>query len=129
MEQLKSKPDYGTDGSPLSLIWAAVVYSGSQPWLMFSPGTWQKSSQAFFPWVVCAELAGGLMFFYVNSASFAPGPDASLVSWQGNETVLDVGTGRGLLMIGAAKKLTTGKASALTFGVLGTCRTTPIKTP
>lgn len=30
--------------------------------------------------------------------------------WTGNEQVLDVGTGRGLLMIGAAKKLTTGKA-------------------
>lgn len=30
--------------------------------------------------------------------------------WKGDETVLDVGTGHGLLMIGAAKKLTTGKA-------------------
>ena len=34
----------------------------------------------------------------------------SMVNWKGNETVLDVGTGRGLLMIGAAKKLDTGKA-------------------
>jgi arsenite methyltransferase len=33
-----------------------------------------------------------------------------MVDWTGNETVLDVGTGRGLLMIGAAKKLTTGKS-------------------
>lgn len=32
------------------------------------------------------------------------------INWQGNETVLDVGTGRGLLMIAAAKRLTTGKA-------------------
>lgn len=32
------------------------------------------------------------------------------VQWRGNETVLDIGTGRGLLMIGAAKRLTTGKA-------------------
>jgi len=30
--------------------------------------------------------------------------------WKGNETVLDVGCGRGLLLIGAAKRLTTGKA-------------------
>lgn len=32
------------------------------------------------------------------------------INWRGDETVLDIGTGRGLLMIGAAKRLTTGKA-------------------
>jgi ubiquinone/menaquinone biosynthesis C-methylase UbiE len=34
----------------------------------------------------------------------------NMVEWKGSEMVLDVGTGRGLLMIGAAKRLTTGKA-------------------
>jgi len=33
-----------------------------------------------------------------------------LVSWKGNEHVLDIGTGRGLLMIGAAKRLHDGKS-------------------
>ncbi|QAA80367.1 class I SAM-dependent methyltransferase [Aequorivita sp. H23M31] len=32
------------------------------------------------------------------------------IQWTGSEKVLDVGTGLGLLMIGAAKRLTTGKA-------------------
>ena len=32
-----------------------------------------------------------------------------LVRWRGDEQVLDVGTGKGLMMIGAAKRLTTGK--------------------
>lgn len=32
----------------------------------------------------------------------------SMIDWKGNEKVLDIGTGRGLLMIGAAKKLTLG---------------------
>jgi SAM-dependent methyltransferase len=31
-------------------------------------------------------------------------------SWKGNEMVLDVGCGRGLMLIGAAKRLSTGKA-------------------
>lgn len=33
-----------------------------------------------------------------------------LVPWSGSERVLDVGCGRGLMMIGAAKRLTTGRA-------------------
>jgi arsenite methyltransferase len=32
------------------------------------------------------------------------------ISWKGNENVLDIGTGRGVYMIGAAKHLTTGKS-------------------
>lgn len=33
----------------------------------------------------------------------------NMMSWRGDEHVLDIGTGRGLLMIGAAKRLTTGR--------------------
>jgi ubiquinone/menaquinone biosynthesis C-methylase UbiE len=33
-----------------------------------------------------------------------------LIAWRGDEEVLDVGCGRGLLVIGAAKRLSTGKA-------------------
>lgn len=35
------------------------------------------------------------------------------LSWRGDEWVLDVGGGRGLLLIGAAKRLTTGRAIGL----------------
>src|SRR5207248_6090674 len=33
-----------------------------------------------------------------------------LVPWRGDETVLDVGCGRGLFLVGAARRLTTGRA-------------------
>ena len=36
-----------------------------------------------------------------------------LIPWRGDERVLDVGCGRGLLLIGAARRLTTGKAIGL----------------
>jgi len=36
-----------------------------------------------------------------------------LVPWRGSETVLDVGCGRGLLLIAAARRLQTGKATGL----------------
>ena len=36
-----------------------------------------------------------------------------LIPWRGNETVLDIGCGRGLLLVAAARRLTTGKATGL----------------
>jgi SAM-dependent methyltransferase len=35
------------------------------------------------------------------------------IAWTGQEQVLDVGCGRGLMLIGAAKRLTTGKATGI----------------
>jgi arsenite methyltransferase len=35
------------------------------------------------------------------------------VPWRGNEAVLDVGCGRGLMLVGAAKRLTSGKATGI----------------
>ncbi len=37
----------------------------------------------------------------------------SMITWRGDEAVLDIGTGRGLLAIGAAKRLTTGQVTAI----------------
>jgi ubiquinone/menaquinone biosynthesis C-methylase UbiE len=37
----------------------------------------------------------------------------ALHQWRGDEQVLDVGTGRGLLLVGAARRLTTGHATGL----------------
>jgi SAM-dependent methyltransferase len=41
------------------------------------------------------------------------------VAWSGNERVLDVGCGRGLLLIGAARRLTNGKATGVDRWVRG----------
>jgi len=41
------------------------------------------------------------------------------IPWRGNEMVLDVGCGRGLLLVGAARRLTTGKAIGLDRWVAG----------
>jgi arsenite methyltransferase len=58
----------------------------------------------------CA-LGGILMLAYSLSAKYKHRDRMlNIIKWTGHEQVLDIGTGRGLLMIGAAKRLTTGKA-------------------
>ncbi|MBC7412520.1 MAG: hypothetical protein H7331_08730, partial [Bacteroidia bacterium] len=61
----------------------------------------------------------GSVFFILGIAMFAYGMTGkyrtrdlmlSKINWNGNENVLDIGTGQGLLMNGAAKYLTTGKS-------------------
>lgn len=57
---------------------------------------------------------GGLMLIYSLVGKFRH-RDRILgkVNWTGAEQVLDVGTGRGLLLIGAAKRLITGHATGI----------------
>jgi arsenite methyltransferase len=55
---------------------------------------------------------GGLMMYMYSKVGKFRHRDRMLnqVRWTGNERALDVGTGRGLLLIGAAKRITNGKA-------------------
>jgi len=59
-------------------------------------------------------LFGGLMLLYSLVGKYRH-RDRMLakLAWSGAENVLDVGTGRGLLLIGAAKHLTTGHATGI----------------
>ena len=56
-------------------------------------------------------LGGALMILYAEVGKFRHRDRMlAMIPWTGAENVLDVGTGRGLLAIGAARKLTTGRA-------------------
>lgn len=60
---------------------------------------------------VACLLAGALMILYAEVGKFRHRDRMlAMIPWTGAENVLDVGTGRGLLAIGAAKKLTTGRS-------------------
>jgi SAM-dependent methyltransferase len=60
---------------------------------------------------LCMILVGSLMVLYAKYGKFRQRDRMlGLYPWKGDEMVLDVGTGLGLLMIGVAKRLTKGKA-------------------
>jgi arsenite methyltransferase len=110
-----AKPDYGIDAPNVirNLLVIGIVLLGAARFLpVVQIGTASLMFKPMFLWTgsFCL-LEGLLMIIYAKHGKFKH-RDRMLASvdWKGNETVLDVGTGRGLLMIGAARKLTTGKS-------------------
>jgi arsenite methyltransferase len=111
---LKSKPDYGFDGSPLAVavvcIAGAVCFGGGVALIAF-PGFILKIAAIVL--MLCGLLmvfvCGAYLYYVKLGKLHRRDTMISMIDWKGNEKVLDIGTGRGLLMIGAAKKLTLGK--------------------
>jgi SAM-dependent methyltransferase len=114
------KPDYGLDAPAVVRNLTLVAATGLVVFLSAAFGLW---SGALFG----VPVAGiGLGFFVtcgttaalmVYSSKVGKVRDREklldLLPWRGDEQVLDIGCGRGLLLIGAAKRLTTGKATGI----------------
>jgi arsenite methyltransferase len=118
MAATQTKPDYGIDAPGVVrklFLAAALVFAVA----IFFPAV-RIGSVIFITrsmaWSTAPGIAlgGVLMLIYVKWGKFRHRDRMlSLIKWTGSEQVLDVGTGRGLLMIGAAKQLTTGKSSGI----------------
>lgn len=115
----RSKPDYGIDAPGVIrnffLLGAicVVIALASPPVVHLGPQL--AVPMRSFLWLAAILLAeGGLMLVYALYGKF-PHRDRMLAlhAWRGDEQVLDVGTGRGLLLVGAARRLTTGHAFGL----------------
>ena len=101
------KPNYGIDApSVIRNLFVACAACLVLAKFVRGPG--------FFYSAASFALPGTLMLIYSLAGKFRH-RDRILakVSWAGTEKVLDVGVGRGLLLIGAAKRLTTGHATGI----------------
>src|SRR5262249_54573121 len=113
-----AKPDYGIDapGVIRNLFIAAallLILGPTFPVIHVGPVTILWRSGAIVTGTFCL-IEGVLMIVYARRGKLQHRDRMlNMVKWRGDEQVLDVGTGRGLLAIGAAKKLTTGRATGI----------------
>jgi SAM-dependent methyltransferase len=110
------RPNYGIDappvirnlllGSAAGFVTAAVLYLvGSSSSVGIS-----LAFTGLGVGVVCLLLVGSMIYHSKVGKLRSRERLMDLIPWRGDEMVLDVGCGRGLLLIAAAKRLTTGKA-------------------
>ena len=102
--------NYGIDGPQFvrNLFLSSFLFFGIT---IFIPGNEQVVISVVLGCGSLCLAEGLLMLLYAKKGKFNHRDRMlSLVHWTGKERVLDVGTGLGLLMIGAGKRLTSGKA-------------------
>ena len=108
------KIDYGIDAPGVIrnlFIFSAIGFFMSLFCPIIKIGQLNINLGGFF-WmgIACGLMAVWMLLYSVYGKLKHRDRILNLIDWKGNEMVLDVGTGRGLLMIGAAKRLTTGKS-------------------
>ena len=111
------KPDYGLDAP--KLLRNFVVRGGLL--IAFALGLWianGPASQPLFSILLVAGLGfvvtSGVMYWSSRAGKIKE-RDRILDSlpWRGDEKVLDIGCGRGLMLIGSAKRLKSGRATGI----------------
>jgi ubiquinone/menaquinone biosynthesis C-methylase UbiE len=113
---MSSGADYGID-SPAIVAGLALVGSAA-----FATALALHFFDDPFPVAECVLVAVGIYFWLGAGGMVWYSKVAKLrirdqildrIPWRGDETVLDAGCGRGLLLIGVARRLTTGRAIGL----------------
>jgi SAM-dependent methyltransferase len=113
-----TRPDYGQDVpdtvNALALVGAAMQIGGAGLWLALRARNRRLATVLSLSVASAGTLALGGAGFLIWLSRVAKVRERSdlfdAIPWRGDERVLDVGCGRGLLLVGAARRLTTGSA-------------------
>jgi arsenite methyltransferase len=120
LRAMQTKPDYGIDAPKvfrnlwIGAILCLAIAPFLPPMVHFSANfAMNFRGMLLITGTIC--LAEALLFtLYVKFGKFKHRDFMlGIHLWQGDEQVLDVGCGRGLLLAGAAKHLTTGRATGI----------------
>ncbi len=122
-------PDYGLDAPKVVRNLLVLGSLGLGLWLSVALRLWSgvlrtpplAGVSLVFPlsrmglWVGSGLLAMGFWMMWSSRVGKVRGRERLLdrIPWTGKERVLDVGCGRGLMLVGAAKRLTAGKATGV----------------
>lgn len=118
--QKKLRPDYGIDapGVVRNLFIVGSVALLVSVLSYFSVLPWKGLERSLLPLTISCLGMGSYMFYSAKYGKIRERewlldllPAAG--GWRGDETVLDVGCGLGVMLIGAAKRLTTGTATGI----------------
>ena len=117
-------PDYGIDapgvirnlflaGGAGVLLWASKALGWWPAVIAAGPLRFELAPMGVTIGIVC--LALGAWMLWTSKVGKIRERERLLdrISWTGSERVLDVGCGRGLMLVGAAKRLTSGKATGI----------------
>lgn len=114
------KPDYGLDAPGVVLTLGLVALAGLILFVTAAAGLWSGNIGGVSvagTGIGFAVTCGTTCLFMIYASKFGKVRDRdkflSLIPWRGDEQVLDVGCGKGLMLIGTAKKLKTGKATGI----------------
>src|SRR5262245_8849195 len=115
-----ARPDYGLDAPGVVRNLFLVAAAGLVLWASAAVGLWSGAvggvhlANRGLGFSVPFPATGLAMLYYSKVGKFhARERLLDLVGFKGDETVLDVGCGRGLMLIGAARRLTSGKATGI----------------
>jgi arsenite methyltransferase len=116
---MPTKPDYGIDAPGvirnlfLVAVAGIVVVLFAPHFVYIGPVDLNLRSSGWGA-AFGGGIGGLLMLIYAKFGKFRHRDRMlKLHDWRGDEQVLDVGTGRGLLLVGAARRLTTGHATGI----------------
>jgi len=123
MELPQKRPDYGIDapGVVRNLFlagiiglsaWAVTMLAASSGFDVPKPAL-VITGMGFTTGIGCSLMAAWMLWYSRVGKLRSRDRLLDRIPWSGNEEVLDIGCGRGLLLIGAAKRLNTGRATGI----------------